>query len=91
MRLAIRRKLGRVCPADVHEAMELPQEALLSLLAACPDVPFAAACRSFIASRSHNSETVLATAQGHMRCYRHRDLAASTSAPPLEKPKIHVL
>jgi hypothetical protein len=64
----------------VHEALELPRSALLSLLKSGPNVPFASPVASFLESESHNAETVLATAQMYYRIFQDVDLASVTSA-----------
>jgi hypothetical protein len=76
----LRANRGTVCPADVHQALELPRAELLTLLKDGPDVPFASAVASFLDSGSHNAETVLATAQMYYRIFQDLDLASVTSA-----------
>jgi hypothetical protein len=78
--LCLRASRGTVCPADVHRALELPRNDLLALLAAHPGVAFAPGVHGFLASGSHNAETVQAQAQMHLRALRDPALAAVTSA-----------
>ena len=76
----LRASRGSVCPADVHQALELPRAELLTLLKDGPEVPFGSAVASFLESGSHNAETVLATAQMYYRIFQDLDLASVTSA-----------
>src|SRR5512135_2534176 len=78
--LCLKKAHDAVCPADVHRALELPRNDLLALLAAHPDIAFAPGVHGFLASGSHNAETVQAQAQMHMRALRDPALAAVTSA-----------
>ncbi|WP_158633466.1 type IV secretion system DNA-binding domain-containing protein [Tautonia sociabilis] len=77
--LCLKKTRGAVCPADVHRALELPRDQLLALLMAHPDVAFASGVHSFLASGSHNAETVQAQAQMHLRALRDPGLASVTS------------
>ena len=76
----LRAKWGSVCPADVHEALELPRSELLALLQYGANTPFASAVASFLDLGSQNAETVLATAQMYYRIFQDLDIAAVTSA-----------
>ena len=92
----LRAKQGSVCPADVHEALELPRSDLLALLKGGANVPFAAAVASFLESGSQNAETVLATAQMYYRIFQNLDIASVTSADEfwfetLFKPTVLIL
>lgn len=79
IRLCLHRLHGRVCLADLHHALELPNGELRDLLGRFPDAPFAPGVRSYLANDSHNAHTVLATAQMHLRALRDPCLAAVTS------------
>lgn len=95
--LCLKEARGSVCPADVHRALELPRNELLALLAAHPNVAFAPGVHAFLASSSHNAETVLAQAQMHLRALRDPALAAVTSTDELrfsdlfDRPTVLVL
>jgi hypothetical protein len=95
--LCLKKARGAVCPADVHRALELPRNDLLALLASHPEVAFASGVHSFLASGSHNAETVQAHAQMHFRGLRDPALAAVTSADEFrfsalfERPTILIL
>ncbi|QDV62015.1 type IV secretory system conjugative DNA transfer family protein [Crateriforma conspicua] len=70
---------GRWSPADVHQILELPRPQLQSFLKHGPPLRFAQSSAAFIESGSHNAETALAFAQGHMRCFADEDIAAVTA------------
>ena len=51
----LRTHRGPVCPADIHESLELPRKQLLKLLNDGPEMPFAVGLASFIESGSHKT------------------------------------
>lgn len=79
---------GHVCPADVHRFIELPRDRMLALLDKHAQIPFAAGCRSLFAETFHNAETVMSTAQGHLRRYCDDRLAATTSRNEVDFERI---
>ena len=79
----LRTRRGPVCPADIHESLELPRKQLLKLLNDGPEMPFAVGLASFIESGSHNAETALSFCQGYFAPFQNADMAAVTSVEEL--------
>ena len=79
---------GSVCPAGIHESLELPRKQLLKLLNDGPEMPFAAGLASFIESGSHNAETALSFCQGYFAPFQNADMAAVTSVEELRFPAV---
>jgi type IV secretory pathway TraG/TraD family ATPase VirD4/ribosomal protein L7/L12 len=77
--MAIRKKLrARVCFADILQVLEWSQKRLKEFLEV-EEVPFIGSIMSFMASGSHNAETVFATARNALRLFIDKGVAAATS------------
>lgn len=69
----------RASLARVREVLGLPRESLKTFVQQHADVPGLAAFLSFLATSSHNAETVLADAQMRLGVWKDKDLCAVTA------------
>jgi hypothetical protein len=76
--MAIQKRRGRVCFADILQVLEWGQSRLKEFLEAAA-VPFIGSIMSFMASGSHNAETVFTTARNALRLFIDKGVAAATS------------